>query len=500
MTTLYLIDEIHCQFTGLHPEIVEYFFKKLTHKVPNAHFIPAVKLGYWDGKKHFFSSKCETYISLLPEIIPDLVELDVNIEIVDRRKRPRISVDVIDENVFAHRDYRGEEIIFRDYQVDGVNTLIKAKHGILMGGTGAGKTFICGALCKQFNEKGVKCLVIVPDLDLLDQTYEKFSDTLDLDCGIYSGSVKDTNHKIVISTWQSLQNSKNLLREFGMLIVDEVHGAKANVLNEMIKKYGNNISARFGTTATMPEEKINELSITSVIGVVKYEIPAHELIKQGVLSKINIEALQFAVDLRMEHQHYLDNTFDNPKLSYAVFKTNFFPDYQSEIEFLRSDDYLINTTCEKIEHIVSSGGNTMVLVDRIKQGNRMYEALKEINPNREIYFVHGEVKNRKEIYDTFEEKDHVIIIATVNVAGKGIDLPRLFNVVLYDLGKSFTRILQAVGRTLRKAVDKDEATAFDFSFDTKTSRRHLSKRIKQYADSNYPCKKTKIPLPKIEKR
>ena len=86
----------------------------------------------------------------------------------------------------------------------------------------------------------------------------------------------------------------------------------------------------------------------------------------------------------------------------------------------------------------------------------------------------------------------VIIIATYGVASVGINIPRIFNLVLIEPGKSFVRVIQSIGRGIRKAEDKDNVQIWDITSSCKFAKRHLGQRKKFYKEANYPYNIEKI--------
>jgi len=64
--------------------------------------------------------------------------------------------------------------------------------------------------------------------------------------------------------------------------------------------------------------------------------------------------------------------------------------------------------------------------------------------------------------------------------------------VLIEPGKSFIRVIQSIGRGLRKAEDKDFVNIYDFCSAAKFSKRHLTERKKFYNKAQYPFKITKM--------
>jgi len=156
--------------------------------------------------------------------------------------------------------------------------------------------------------------------------------------------------------------------------------------------------------------------------------------------------------------------------------------YQAELKFLLSDQDRLNVIAQMIEGINESG-NTLVLVDRVSAGNDLVERLGD-----RAVFVSGatKAKDRQDHYDEVSEADNKIIVATYGVAAVGINIPRIFNLVLVEPGKSFVRVIQSIGRGIRKAQDKDHVQIWDITSTCKFAKRHLTKRKAFYKEANYP--------------
>jgi superfamily II DNA or RNA helicase len=105
----------------------------------------------------------------------------------------------------------------------------------------------------------------------------------------------------------------------------------------------------------------------------------------------------------------------------------------------------------------------------------------------DVAFVSGAVKtkDRKDSYDEIKTADNKIIVATYGVAAVGINIPRIFNLVLLEPGKSFVRVIQSIGRGIRKADDKDFVQIWDLTASTKYAKRHLTERKKFYKEAKY---------------
>jgi len=155
--------------------------------------------------------------------------------------------------------------------------------------------------------------------------------------------------------------------------------------------------------------------------------------------------------------------------------------YQSDLSYLTTNKPRIEYVSELIKKI-SLSGNTLVLVDRIKGGQMICDNI----PNSQ--FVSGEMKSidRKDAYDDINEGTNQVVVATYGVAAVGINIPRIFNLVLLEPGKSFVRVIQSIGRGIRKAEDKDSVEIWDITSTAKFSKKHLTERKKFYKEANYP--------------
>ena len=157
-------------------------------------------------------------------------------------------------------------------------------------------------------------------------------------------------------------------------------------------------------------------------------------------------------------------------------------DYQSELTYLTTQQRTFRLYGNNYSTFCESG-NTLVLVDRLKAGQGLVERLGE-----ETVFVSGSMKSkdRKDEYDEVSDTDNKIIVATYGVAAVGINIPRIFNLVLIEPGKSFVRVIQSIGRGIRKAQDKDHVQIWDITSSAKFSKRHLTERKKFYREAKYP--------------
>jgi len=350
-------------------------------------------------------------------------------------------------------------------------------------------TLMCAALVHRYGEHDIKSLTIVPNRDLIRQTKNTYQH-YGLDVGEYSGERKTLNHQHIVSTWQALKNTPELITLFNMVIVDECHGLKGNVLSNILTDHAAKIPYRFGFTGSMPKEKSDAWAVYVAVGPIRYEVPASELIEKGVLARPHIDILQLQEDLRPEFNAFLEECIGQPP-TYNEFKEEYFPDFSAEKSYLQYQTTRLSWIAQFIEaKRDAKKGNVLCLVDNIAFGRKLVDQIEG------AIFVNGQdvksPKDRKAVYDMFADNDNLVVIATVHIAGTGIDIHRIFNLMFIDIGKSFIRVIQAIGRGLRKADDKDKISITDICSDLKYSKKHLRERIKFYKEAVYPYKHHKI--------
>jgi superfamily II DNA or RNA helicase len=480
---LIIQDEVNIKFEGLPLDARKKLANTFKYEIPYARYHPAFKLGRWDGMVSLFGLGGTGYLNQLEKVLEILSKMGVHVESVDdRRQTNHISFTPVTESYWAdlgktwpvgHPD-AGKPIMLRDYQVEAINTFLTNHQALQEIATGAGKTITTATLSHICEQIG-RTITIVPNKSLVEQTEEDFVN-VGLDVGVYYGDRKDLGRTHTICTWQSLnileKKSKNhehdilTLAEFldgvKTVIVDEVHMAKAEVLKNLLTQNLNNAAIRWGLTGTVPKEKFESESIFASIGPVVGSIKAHELQDRGVLSTCHVNVVQM---------------LDLPE----------FTTYAEELKYLVTDDDRMIYISKLIKKI-SLTGNTLVLVNRIDSGKFL------INEIDDAVFISGEVKtkDRKEEYDEIKTSDNKIIVATYGVAAVGINIPRIFNLVLLEPGKSFVRVIQSIGRGIRKAEDKDFVQIWDLTSTCKYAKRHLTERKKFYKEARYPFTIEKI--------
>jgi superfamily II DNA or RNA helicase len=474
LARLIIKDEVNVKIEGLDLHERKELSNMFKYEIPGARYLPAVRLGRWDGKIAFFQMGGSTYVNLLPEIIPYLDSQGYHLELEDLRDyKTQYDFEEVTEDTFKHimwpakHPMAGQPIVLRDYQVEIINKFLENPQCLQEIATGAGKTLITAALSYCCEPHG-RTIVIVPNKSLVTQTEADYIN-MGLDVGVYFGDRKEFGKTHTICTWQSLnillKGSRNhevditigeFLQDVVCVMVDEVHMAKADALKTLLTGVMAHVPIRWGLTGTIPKEDYEFVSLKCSIGDVIGRLSASELQEQGVLANCHVNVLQL-----VDHVEYKD--------------------YQSELRYLLETEARLDYIAKLVESIRKSG-NTLVLVDRIAPGRALIEKIKD------AVFVSGGTKadDRKEQYDDIATMDDKVIVATYGVAAVGINIPRVFNLVLIEPGKSFVRVIQSIGRGIRKAEDKDFVQIWDITSTCKFAKRHLTKRKQFYKEANYP--------------
>ena len=478
MSTCKLIiqDEVNIKFEGLDVVTRRKLYDSVKYFLEYARHMPSYKLGHWDGMKSFCDIGGRSFINLLDRLLPVVQSQGYEIEIEDLRDTTHEFIfDEVEEDSYS--DIRwpkghqrvGDPIILQDHQVEVINSYLNNLTGVNIAPTGSGKTLITAILSHKVQPYG-RSIVIVPTKDLVTQTEDDYKN-LGLDVGVFFGDRKEYLKTHTICTWQSLESLAKRSKEIDLeidindffegvvcVIVDEVHKAKADVLRKLLSTYLKNAPVRWGLTGTMPEEEYDSVSVIACIGPLLGRINTKELQDKGLLAQLHVNVWQM--------QDLGETAFDN---------------YQSELKWLTTNQKRLKFLATKVIEM-SESGNTLILVDRIETG----EKLQLLIPDS--VFVSGKMKSkdRKDEYKEVQEVDGKVIIATYGVASTGINIVRIFNLVLFEAGKSFVRVIQSIGRGIRVAPDKEFVNVYDVCSNCKFSKRHLTKRKKFYAEAEYP--------------
>jgi superfamily II DNA or RNA helicase len=467
--------------------------------VPGYQYMRAFRMKIWDGKIRLFDRRNGHIYAGLLDHVKEYANLhEYSVEIED-------GLDVEDEfsvteaaefskslDLHAKRGEDFQPIAAHDYQLSAFRHAVQTRRCLLLSPTASGKSLIIYHLLRYLQQSiNGKILIIVPTTSLVSQMFTDFGeysyadnewDVRDEAHMVYEGKSKGSEKQIIISTWQSIYKlGKDYFDQFEVVIGDEAHSFKANSLTSIMQKCVN-AKYRFGTTGTLDGTKTHKLVLEGLFGRVHKVTTTAELIDRGTISDMLIHCLML---------HYPD------EICKAMKEAN----YQDEIEFLVSN----KARNKFIRNLaLSQKGNTLVLFQLVKRhGQPLFEDIKaKAADGRKIFFVSGATatEDREEIRRITEVESNAIIVASYGTFSTGINIRNLHNVIFASPSKSRIRILQSLGRGLRKSESKTKLNLYDLSdvLQYKSWKnhtlRHFIKRVEIYNSEKFEYKIFKVKL------
>jgi len=373
---------------------------------------------------------------------------------------------------------------YRDHQFKSIKSALIKGRGVIVIPTAGGKTLIMSSVIESMRlnlkDPDALALVIVPSLQLVTQTAQDFQDYGMPKVTKWSGNnTPDVDATTIVAGTQILLSDKtdlSVLNNVKILLVDETHGLRrGNEINKIFNLIDTDY--KFGFTGTMPPSPIDQWNIIGKLGPIVYEEKTKSLKQKNYISNFRI------VVLDIKHQN-IPNFFRNTTKPAEA--------YNNEIDYLMNNQRR-NEIIAKLANRLTN--NTIIMVDRIDHGINIERALKETcQDSRPIYFIRGstEIEERENIRKLMEERNDIIAVAVSKIFSTGINIPNLHNIIFASAGKAKIKIMQSIGRALRKHPTKTIATIFDIADNTKYSKTHLKERIKLYETENYNYEKKSI--------
>lgn len=470
----YSMLQVGCE-RGIAAELSDYF----SFFVPGYKFMPAYKNRAWDGKIKLFNSLAgELNAGLFVYLVEFCKERGYTIDIEETDygfpfPKTTYSDDVLKEFYpFLKLPYD-----VRDYQHDAILTAINRRRGVFVSPTGSGKSLIAYCLTRFIlgAEKG-KILIIVPTTSLVEQLTSDF-----IDYGydgekvhkIYSGKDKTTKKRVIISTWQSIYKfPKQWFEQFDAVIGDECHGFKSKSLSSIMNK-ATEARYRFGLTGTLDGTQTHKLVLEGLFGPVYEVTKTKKLQDDGTLAPLDISVIN------LKYSDHTRETFGSQS-------------YQDEIKFIikheKRNKFIRNLA-------LSQTGNTLVLFHRVEEhGEVLFNLIRDkAAESRKVFFVAGKVDtdDREAIRRIVETQKDAIIVASMGTFSTGINIRNLHNIIFASPSKSQIKVLQSIGRGLRKSDDGSTTKLFDLADDIHWETRknftllHCFERVKIYKQQQF---------------
>lgn len=474
------------------------FFSFMT---PNYKFMPKYKNGLWDGKTRLYKIMGSVLPSGLFQVLVKFAS-ERDYTIIDKRvpskyikpTQEHLTTFLNDLNVHS----KGKKIDHYDYQEEAVRLSIEHERATILSTTSSGKSLIIYSLIRwyEIQAKG-KILVIVPTINLVEQMYSDFDDyasevSWNSESSvhkIYQGQKKSSEKKVFVSTYQSLQRVKpGYFDQFEVVICDEVHGAEAKSIVGVMEKCIN-ASIRIGLTGTLKGMKLHQLAIVGLFGDIRKVTNARELMDRGIIADLDIKfcVLKYNKDICFDiNRKVVEKVTSGGK---KIYRNN----YQYEMDYI--------TQCMKRHYYISNlasvlPGNVLILFNKVqKHGKPLFKILsKRLDKKKKVHYISGETKvdKREKIRGQLEKETNSVLIASYGTLSTGVNIKSLQFVIFASPYKSEIKVLQSIGRILRKNKGKSKAVLFDIVDDFRYKKsvnysfKHFSKRFDIYKKEKFP--------------
>ena len=452
-----------------------------TFEVPNYQYTPAYKNKKWDGMIRLFNLYSRRlYIGLMDYLIQFAKDRNYTIE-QDFDNTVELDPDEVEQFIAS----LNMKITPYDYQLDAIKHAIKNQRSLLLSPTGSGKSLIIYCLvryCLEQIQEDEKILIVVPTTGLVSQMYNDFRDyagkewKVEKNCHtIFSGQDKTTPKQVVISTWQSIYKMPpEYFEQYKMVVGDECHLFKAKSLTSLMSKMVN-AEFRIGTTGTLDGTQVHKLVIEGLFGRVQKVTTTKNLMEKEVLSNLSIDCLVL---------EYKPEEIEEIKRAKYIDELKWIVGHEGRNKFI-----------SKLAKSVK--GNTLILFNYVDlHGKPLYNLISEMCPDKKVFMIYGgtDVQQREEIRQIVDKEKDAILVASYGTCSTGINIKNIHNIIFTSPSKSVIRVLQSIGRGLRRSESKDSMKLYDLADNLSHKKyrnhtmRHLDARIKIYTKEHFDYK------------
>lgn len=374
--------------------------------------------------------------------------------------------------------------VLRAEQQPAAEALLSNNIGVLSATTAFGKTVIAAHLIGQ---RKVNTLVLVHTQALLNQWKASLSEFLTINEVLPElpkkrgrkkersvigqlGGTKNTVAGIVdIAIIQSLISGgdvKELVKDYGMVIVDECHHVSAVSLERVLKEV--NAKYVYGLTATPTRQDGHQPIIHMQCGPIRYLVDAKEQAEKRTF------------------EHYLLPRFTTYRS--AVTDKGIATIYKDLAENEIRNDHIVKDVIKALK----DGRTPIVLTERREHVLLLADKLNGYCKNIVTLFGTASAKLRRETIDKLQaipENEQLVIVATGKYVGEGFDYPRLDTLFLGLPIAWKGKVAQYAGRLHRNYPGKNEVQIYDYvDIHAPVLENMYQKRLKGYAAIGYKIK------------
>ena len=487
MITITILDEINAHVDGLPEKKFNQLHSSMKLPKAGSFMTVAYQLKIDDGMESLISEDGFTYQLFLDDIVSMIEEMgypESKIKIIDERLPiENFNTTLIDEKFLF--DELGFDL--RSEQVGCINSVITYRCGIIDAATSAGKTFICAAISKYFNDI-ISFIIIVPNTKLAEQTAESYKE-VGLDVVICDPSIKSPKkrlelfkkHKNIIITTKLLNNilkddessDESVItgKRFG-IIYDEVH-VFGDTMFEAFRFNLHQCPIRIGMSGTIPKDKLKYAKISGCLnGDVLQTVSVSQLMDKGLISDTDIQMV-------ITNDSVIQEISNADGVKQCVW------DWPKEERYYANQERA-EVIAKYIETLEPK--NTLVLcrpdIGALIAKHFDLSVIDKDTPKEE----------RNKQFHAFRTNDAHLCFASYDTSATGISENRVHRVIEIDAGKNEVWIKQGIGRGLRLDGEDNYCEVIDISSDTYYAKKHRNERKKIYANEKFNVYKNLINL------
>ena len=418
-------------------------------------------------------------VGLLHKAIDVFKEMNVDVTIVDRRKRISAPIQL---------QYKGPKLYH--YQVRAAARFLENEIGTIQIPTGGGKTVVALYLMTKV---GQRTLVIMHKKELLYQWFKQVVTNLNVTpkeiflLGDSSGLkhvlqryamddrpateisqvlYEPERYKVGIVMIQSLtsrlnndpERTVNFLNLFNFVIVDEAHHVPAETMKNALMRM--HARWRLGLSATPWRTGTDDIIREGQVGPVIYIIEPNVLVKDGFIAR---------------PRFFLSDWDFNGDISRDLYLNNGHYRWPFELKNYISSPARCQAIAAHAAKLFDDGHRVFVDVNLIKMGKQVEKYLRDAG--YPVKFLMGKHKTgeRQQVLNEFNRSSYRFILVST-LLGEGVDIPNMTAIIIGRGGKSSIALIQAIGRALRPKPDDNTAVIVNLIDKGRYSRHHSRER------------------------
>ena len=374
--------------------------------------------------------------------------------------------------------------MLRAEQVPAAQALLEHDHGVLSATTAFGKTVIAAYLIGQ---RKVNTLILVHTQALLNQWKRSLTEFLEINetlpelpkkrgrrkerslIGQLGGTKNNLSGFVDIAIMQALisgEEVRDLVKDYGMVIVDECHHVSAVSFERVLKEV--NAKYVYGLTATPARQDGHQPIIHMQCGPIRYQVDAKaQAEKRPFDHAVTPRFTSFAQPLTDSEPWKITD-------AYAAMQIN---EERNE------------RIVEDVLSCVELGRTPLVLTERYRHAEVLTDLLKAKGQRVILLSGKGTAKEKREILQELSQiaaSEPLILVATGKYVGEGFDLPRLDTLFLAMPVSWGGTLAQYAGRLHRNYEGKQEVLIYDYvDIRVPMLERMYHKRLSGYAAIGY---------------